>query len=210
MTAEKLNLLNNLRKGEAKNSPLVYFVHGRAGNLSVMSSFMNVLPRDYSVISVQGIMPDAIGGYSWWDVNSHGQEVEQQQEKSVRMLIEFMSSATEQYNLEPAKTLAFGFSQGAGLLSLIAQTRPDLLDGVALLSGFVIERSGSARGSSLPEIFMAHGELDETIPLEQAIKGREYLQRKGYTVEFVSDEKAGHKVGIQGMRALKKWADLRT
>jgi len=206
MTTEKLNLANNLRKGEAKDSPLVYFVHGRAGNLAVMSSFLNVLPRDYSVISVQGIMPDPIGGYSWWDVNLHGQEMEERQEESVRLLIDFMSLAKEHYNLAPVKTLAFGFSQGAGLLSLIAQTRPDLLDGVALLSGFVIERDGLPEGSSLPEVFMAHGELDETIPIEQAIKGREYLKSKGYTVQFVSDEKAGHKVGIQGMRALKKWA----
>jgi len=205
--AEINQIKSKLRQGHSKVSPLVYLVHGRAGNLDVMSSFLNVIPRDFSVISVQGPIPDRIGGYSWWDVNAENQFIKKEQEHAEALLSAFIMDAPEHYDLKPTKVFAFGFSQGAGLLSIIAQTHPDLFDGVALLSGFVMEREGLLEGAR-PSVFMAHGEADQTIPVTQARSGRDYLRQHGFNVKFVTDERAGHKVGIEGMRALREWLKL--
>jgi predicted esterase len=57
---------------------------------------------------------------------------------------------------------------------------------------------------------MAHGTQDEVIGLAQAERGRDYLKRSlegsgtAVQIEMVVDA-VGHKVGSQGMRALRQW-----
>lgn len=55
-----------------------------------------------------------------------------------------------------------------------------------------------------PKVFVAHGTKDEVISIERARRGAKLLASLGLPVTHVEDE-VGHKVGIQGTRALKAW-----
>ena len=79
-------------------------------------------------------------------------------------------------------------------------------DGIALLAGFVLFPSETPEYSGLRSVFVAHGTADETISVDRARAGVKKLQQLGISVEYV-EEDVGHKIGIQGTRALKSWVN---
>lgn len=154
-------------------------------------------------MAVQAPLPDKLGGYSWWDV-SEKQEVADLIKVPSVTLLPFISNFMQKYSLKPSKLSALGFSQGAGLLSLCMQLEPARFKAVAFLAGFVVELDQSVRAESLPEVFIAHGIQDQAVPIGKAKRAEEFLRQRGHPVTYVQDS-VGHKVGTQGMRALKDW-----
>jgi len=194
----ELPLIYSYRPGSDVTSPLVLLVHGRAGNLGVMSLFAHSLPPHVHVVTVQAPLEDPIGGYSWWRLNT-----EDAPKDGMRILVSFLEAFLNTHSLTPSKKISFGFSQGGAVLSLIAQNSPELFDGIALLASFVL-RDTVVEGRKLPSILMAHGRHDDVVSIDKARSGAEYLRQYGYSVELHEDD-TGHKVGSQGMKALKTW-----
>lgn len=203
--AEKsLGLVHKYNFCPQKDAMLVYLIHGRAGNFDVMSPFKRCIPAGVNTIALQAPVEDQLGGFSWWRVDS--QDKLSAQETAYLKIVKFIEGANLFYSLNPSRILALGFSQGAGLLSLIIQLKPQLLHGAALLAGFVIKRNISmqARERWPTKLFVAHGTRDAIIPLQDALDGVSYLKHLGFNLSFVEDE-VGHKVGVKGMQALKQF-----
>ncbi|RIL09899.1 MAG: hypothetical protein DCC75_05520, partial [Proteobacteria bacterium] len=181
------------------------------GDSKVMWTFRRSIPSSYSIVSVQAPTPDPIGGFSWWLVNEaqRGASSQKGMAESACNASMVISSFYEKFcslhMLSPSKSLALGFSQGAGLLSVLAQTHPRLFQKIGLLAGFVVALDKTSVPShSKPDIFIAHGIKDTHISIQQAYNGRNFLEKNGYQVLFF-EEGVGHKVGSQGMRQLGKW-----
>lgn len=194
----ELPLIHSFRRGTHAHSPLVLLVHGRAGNLNVMSLFAHSLPPEAHIVTVQAPLPDPIGGFSWWRLGT-----EDDPKDGMRILLSFLDGFLTAHSLTPSKKIAFGFSQGGAVLSLIAQNHPEVFDGVALLASFVL-RDEVVESTKKPSILMAHGRQDDVVSIEKARSGAEYLREHGYGVELFEDD-TGHKVGGQGMKGLKMW-----
>jgi phospholipase/carboxylesterase len=111
---------------------------------------------------------------------------------------------TELFDLSPQKIYGIGFSQGSALLSTAVLTGALRLDGLGVLAGFVPEPEHEVRLLGLPDIFLAHGVQDDVVGIERARSSVAYLRSLGLSVTYVEDD-VGHKVGIQGTRALKEW-----
>lgn len=169
-----------------------------------MWTFARGIPSEWNIIAPQAPLPDPIGGFSWWAV---GEETISRTEidRAGDLLEHFIDKVPSHYGLNPKFIVACGFSQGAGVLSVLLSRNPNLFRGVAILAGFVIkpEQELSAAASST-KVFIGHGTNDQTVPLSKAEWGRDWLWARGYEVTFVADD-VGHKVGTQGMRALKEW-----
>lgn len=202
--AAELGLVHRLRAGADPQSPLVVFVHGRAGECSVMWPFSRCVPERHAIILPQAQAPDKIGGFSWWDIDDRDNRTVATH-AAAEKVYEFVQRSLKYYALSPRYILAFGFSQGAGLLSLLVQLHPELFRGVALLAGFLIksERPLPSK-AALPKIFMAHGSEDTIVTLSRAEESQHFFRDCGATVEFHTDPVA-HKVGSNGMRTLKEW-----
>lgn len=169
-----------------------------------MLPFRRCLPEECNLLTLQAPHPDRLGGFSWWDIETA--DVQQQINLAFTQINSFITHALEHYRFINPTRLAFGFSQGAGLLSLLAQREPSRLSAIALLAGFVINAgTPPPAASKLPAIFMAHGTQDPTVSIDQARAGSSLLISLGYNVQMVEDAVA-HKVGTQGMRQLKIWA----
>lgn len=191
------------RVGADPCAPLVLLVHGRAGTAEVMWAFDRLMPTGCSVVSFQAFLPDALGGFSWWDMASP----DPLEPAILRARDKFMFALeryVELFNLRPRKMVALGFSQGSVLLSASVLTNALRLDGLGVLAGFLYKGGDVAALSTKPEVFIAHGSNDEVISVAKARKGVERLRNLGLTVEYVEEE-VGHKVGVQGTRALKEW-----
>lgn len=220
--------LNNDSSG-----PVVFIVHGRAGNHGVMWTFSKALQglNPQAVIAPQAPLPDPIGGYSWWPVaqsDSGSADVQNSEEfllAGLNLLEDFIFRACRLFSLEPLSLIGVGFSQGAGAISGLSLKNPLLFSRVVLLAGFVpgvslrlkeestqsfSRMEGDEVGAaddgalSLPRYFFAHGSRDKIIPLEKAERCVRRLQSLGAETTFHCEDIA-HKVGTAGMKALSLW-----
>lgn len=201
--SEELSLQHRSRITDDPTAPLVLFIHGRAGDDSVMWAFRQTVPDYFHIISPQAFTPDPIGGFSWWRIDHDHFGC---REYALERLKLFIDQAIEYYKLKPRRIIAIGFSQGAGLLSLLLHREPNRLDGCALLSGFVMNGKPDLVPGQSPKttIFMAHGTKDSVIPIDRAYEGKSHLEDMGFEVEFIEEE-VDHKMGTAGMRAMKEW-----
>lgn len=202
-----LNLSYKIRFGESVTSPLVYLVHGRAGNFDVMWTFARSIPKNCTIIAPQAnieesILPHSPDGKSWWLINPI-KDINPDCTDAAGLLTKFISQVEERYSLSPQVRISIGFSQGAAVLSCIIQSKPDLFSAVGLLAGFVVKMSNKSI-ADLPQILIVHGIKDEIVPVSQAQSGYDFLQEIGYPVELHLDQ-VGHKVGTAGMQVLQKW-----
>ncbi len=206
-SAEKLGLAHKYQLNSESSAPLIFLVHGRAGNLDVMWTFKRCVPAHWNIVAPQAPLVDPIGGFSWWVV---GDEIPKSETKAnattaSEKLYAFMQNSIAHYKLSPKFVVGAGFSQGSGVLSCLIQNHPQVLRGVGILAGFTVKLSEvPLQGAELPAVFWAHGSKDETIPLERAKKGEEFLKALGLSVETIVDP-VGHKVGTNGMKAFSAW-----
>ena len=195
------------RPGIDPSAPLVVLIHGRAGNRSVMWTFERVIPEGAHVVSFEAFLADPIGGWSWWDMTASGSRQEAIMYASQKLrgsLDAFMTL----HALKPSRLVGLGFSQGSVLLSAVSFLGLVGFDAIAILAGFVYLPSDANGLKKLPDVFVAHGSVDETIPVSKARDGVDALKKIGVSVEYV-EEPVGHKVGVQGTRALKQWLQAR-
>lgn len=187
-------------------APLAILVHGRAGDMGVMSIFRNQFPKGWSFLLPQAPLADSLGGWSWWQFDAPRDQIVELADRQVEHFEQWLGRILRERCLTPRRIVGIGFSQGAALLSRVSITRSGLLQGVGLLAGFVVRSSDDQEliGSALPRVFMAHGRRDETIPVEVAERGAAYLADLGFTVELHLDD-TGHKIGSTGMRELRRW-----
>jgi phospholipase/carboxylesterase len=200
---ERVGLRFIHRVGSEQTAPLVVLVHGRAGNAQVMWAFDRLIPARATVVSFEAFLPDPIGGFSWWYMDSS---------EPVRPAIlharDRLCTALERYlecvGCKPVTRAALGFSQGSVLLSAALLTGTLQLDGLGILAGVVYEGGESPQVLGTPSIFMAHGTQDEVLSVERARAGAERLKGLGLPLTYV-EEDVGHKIGVQGTRAMKEW-----
>jgi len=86
------------------------------------------------------------------------------------------------------KIVLAGFSQGGAIVLQTALRFPERIAGVLALSTYLplaaaLEKERSEANKDLP-IFMAHGQLDDIIPIRRAEASRDALARLGYNVEW--------------------------
>jgi len=168
--------------------------------------FERCVPSEATIVSFEAPLQDSEGGWSWWDA-AISDSVNQGALLAAERVITALRLFESEFALTPQKRVAVGFSQGAALLSVALQSGKFDVAGIALLAGFVIPLPGASPVASPSSIFVAHGTLDQIVPIERAQTGVQYLQGLGYTVQFVEDA-VGHKVGVAATRELKAWVEL--
>jgi phospholipase/carboxylesterase len=205
---QSLGLTHGLWLGAGPRAPLVFLAHGRSGDWRSMKPFERCLRTGFNIISLQGPLPDPLGGFSWWRGRGSLENESDwipEAEKVSHQAARFMTEAIGYYALNPCLKLGFGFSQGGVLLSLAALNKHELFDGLAVLAGLVPACLGTEKVAvGRPKIFVAHGIKDEKLPIANARAAVERLRGQGLDVLYVED-KVGHKVGPQGLKALSLW-----
>lgn len=192
------------RKGRDSTSPLVVLVHGRAGNRSVMWTFERSIPSEAHVVAFEAFIPDSIGGWSWWNMDGSQHVGDEEIDCAASRLTSAYNAFISHYGLTPSKVVGMGFSQGSILLSYVGLRSDVSFDGIAILAGQVPGIAVSQGGNVRTEFLVSHGTQDEILSVEKAREGVVALKNLGLHVEYI-EEDVGHKVGIQGTRALKTW-----
>ncbi|MCX6350801.1 MAG: esterase [Bacteroidetes bacterium] len=170
-------------KIKTAHPPVLILLHGVGSNEEDLFSFANQLPDKYLIISARA--PISLGGnsFAWYQVDfSTGKPVFnfQQEEESRTILIKFISQIKEKYSVNSNEIYLCGFSQGAIMSYSIGLTRPDLVKGIAVMSGRLLEEIKPLMASkdklqSL-KVFISHGTNDNTLPIQYARDANVFLK----------------------------------
>jgi phospholipase/carboxylesterase len=123
----------------------------------------------------------------------------------VAFLDDALSLAFVLCNVDPARVIVEGFSDGASYALGLGLANGDLFTHImAFSAGFIPNFSGEPVGS--PRVFVAHGANDQVLPIDQTGRAiAETLETEGYDVEFV-EHNAGHGVPQSAANQAMEWA----
>jgi phospholipase/carboxylesterase len=195
----------------SEHPPVLILLHGVGSNEEDLFSFANQLPEKYLVISARA--PISIGGnsFAWYQVDfSTGKPVFnfQQEENSRATIIKFITQIKEKYTVDGDEIYLCGFSQGAIMSYSIGLTRPDLIKGIAVMSGRLLEEIkpivASQEKLQQLKVFISHGTNDNTLPINYARQSLAYLNLINIHPTY-KEYQEGHGINHQMLTDLTDW-----
>lgn len=157
------------------------------------------------------------GGMSmraWYDIS--GLEIAQRQDEvGIRESIGLLEELIEREGtrgVSPENILLAGFSQGGAIVLAGGIRHARRLAGIIALSTYLpmaekTDKEASAANRETP-IFMAHGSQDPTIAHALGEMSRDYLQQRGYRIEWHTYAMA-HQVCMEEIADLARWIGAR-
>ena len=176
-------------------------LHGFTGDESSMWVFTNRLgPEDWLLIAPRApyhCQGTNLGGFSWVDQPITSWPVYRDFLPAVTWLEETVATAKQTLFPELDQIHIVGFSQGAAMSFVYANTYTKSVMKVSLLSGFLPDASEGFINShemKTLQFFIGHGERDEIVPLEKAQFAFQTLNERGIPVQLCLSD-VGHKLG---------------
>lgn len=201
-------------QGDARNQPLVIFLHGFGSNEEDLFGIKDALPSTWTYLSVRAPMPVEPRGYRWFtktpgDGDYNG--VTADLHSSARLIEDFVVKATAKYHTMSDRVFLVGFSQGAIMSYEVGLRRPELMRGIAALSGSVLPvlkaqlKPDAALGKLA--IFIGHGTLDQALPYASGTRANEVLEGLGLKPEFHGYPGMNHTISEAEVQDLKAWLE---
>ncbi|NLN69763.1 MAG: hypothetical protein GX142_03120 [Chloroflexi bacterium] len=189
---------------ENTSSPrLMLLLHGYQGNENSMWLLTNPLADDYLMIAPRAPIESAENQYVWHEIKPQWPDIGVYQQLADQLLTRVDLWLEKQ--MIPAKTFdLMGFSQGAVMAYALAFLRPERINRVSALAGF-IPHSWKAQvnmGNIKDKpFFIAHGIRDEIIPISKAYQAAGWLKEFGAHITFCEAD-IGHKLGANCFKGL--------
>ncbi|MBY8949550.1 MULTISPECIES: alpha/beta hydrolase [unclassified Pseudomonas] len=201
-------------QSDARNEPLVIFLHGFGSNEEDLFGIKDALPSTWTYLSARAPTPVQPSGFRWFtktpgDGDYDGVTADLQ--SSAKLIKDFVGKATAKYHTQPDRVFLVGFSQGAIMSYEVALRDPQLVRGIAALSGSVLpvlkaELKPDERLNKLA-IFIGHGTLDQALPYASATRANEVLVGLGLKPEFHGYPGMNHTVSEAEVQDLKAWLE---
>jgi phospholipase/carboxylesterase len=193
-----------------RGSPGLLLLHGRGADEADLMGLEAALDPRLTIISARA--PFRLGyGFAWYGMAQVGNPEDETLRASLGELHEFVEGAIPAYKLDPESLYVMGFSQGAVMSAAVTLTRPELVRGVVMHSGYVPIDSGldfkleEAKGKPF---FIAHGAYDEVISVRFGRHARDYLSAIGASVTY-QEYPIGHSISEESLDDLSEWLTSR-
>lgn len=186
-----------------KPNKLLLLLHGWTGDENSMWIFASRLPQDYLIISPRGIYNTPLGGYGWQENAVKGWPKAEDFQDAIDAVLDLISSL----ELPDARFDLMGFSQGAALAFVIALQYPQRVGKLAGLSGFLpdgLESQIATTPFREKKVFVAHGRMDEMVPIGKAREVVQALRNAGAEVVYC-EEDIGHKLSPGCFRGMGEY-----
>ena len=141
------------------------------------------------------MMPVTInGGFvmrAWYDILEADLSTRTEDERGVRAAQERVEGLIQKEvarGIPSSRIVLAGFSQGGAIALQTGLRYPERLAGLLALSTYLplkqtLAKESSAANRQTP-IFMAHGAMDNVVPLSMASTSRAFLEEAGYSIEW--------------------------
>lgn len=193
------NLYYKFREPKIKSDkpPVIILMHGYGSKEEDLFSFADQLPDQYLVISLRAPIAMGRGSYAWYPLNIANGKTSidnVQAEKSRLMVIDFIKNLKNKHQFDDKQIYLGGFSQGGIMSYSVAFSTPDLVKGIFVLSGRLLEETKAQLGDinkiKQLKIFISHGTQDTVLPVSNAREVNTWLSMQGIKAvykEYTSD-----------------------
>ena len=206
-----------VRPSQSPNPRLLVLLHGWTGDENSMWVFARGLSPDYWIIAPRAPHTADPSGFSWRPPqpltdNRPSLEMFLPAAEALINLIDEYSAAVTHRGLCQVDAQQFdlmGFSQGAAMTNLMGMLYPHRICKMGVLAGFVpagLEQLIAKKTLAGKNIFVAHGTLDQLVPIDRARASIELLEQAGAQVTYCEDE-VGHKLSANCLRALETYLE---
>lgn len=192
--------------------PLLILLHGLGSNEQDLFAFSARLPAPFMVIAARAPITLNSGSYAWFHINyTSGKPsipAPAEIEKSRKLIVQFIDELKSKYTFDETQVYLCGFSQGGIMSYQVALTRPDVVKGIAVMSGRLLpdlkEQVAAKEKLSKLSVFISHGTEDAVIPVAQAREASEYIKKMKIDHQY-KEYKAGHTINDQMFKDLMEW-----
>jgi len=194
-----------------EKTPLIILLHGVGSNEQDLFSFANQIPDHFLIISARAPHTIDQGSYAWFQVNFSSQKRiinYEQAEESRKLIIQFIGQLKEKYSFDEKQVYLIGFSQGGIMAYSVGLTRPDLVKGIAVMSGRLLEEIKPLitinENLTALKIFISHGINDNVLNIEYARDSFSYLKTKNNNLVY-KEYTEGHTINNEMLFDLINW-----
>lgn len=202
-----------IRQAQKKSAkpPLLILLHGLGSNEQDLFAFSKQLPGQFMIVAARAPLTLNEGSYAWFRVNySSGKPSipdPAEVENSRKLIIQFIEQLKSKYLFDESRVYLCGFSQGGIMSYNVALTRPDVIRGIAVMSGRLlpgVEQVASKEKLAMLKVFISHGTEDEVIPVMHAREALAYIKKLKLTHQY-KEYKAGHTINNEMLKDLLVW-----
>jgi phospholipase/carboxylesterase len=198
-----------LRVRPGTGQRILLLLHGWTGDENSMWVFARNFPADYWIVAPRAPHAAKGRGYSWRSasITPGAYPSVENFRSSAQALVALLEAWSAANGLDASTFDVAGFSQGAALTFTLGALYPARVGKMAILAGFApqgaeqILAPGQFDGKKL---FVAHGTLDEMIPVAMARRTIQLLENAGAQVAYCESE-IGHKLSADCLRALESY-----
>lgn len=198
---------------QARDRPLVIFLHGSGSNEQDLFELKDELPGDYNYLSVRAPKVMEPGHYQWFAKKGEGayEGDSSDLKASGQMLLDFIAKARAKYRTDASKVYLVGFSQGAMMSYEVALRHPEAVGGIAAMGGRVLS---GLRTELTPDesrralaVFIGHGTADPIIPYHDGTEADTFLKTLALEPEFHAYPGVGHTISALEVQDLRAWLE---
>lgn len=193
-------------------SPVIILLHGFGSNEADLFDLKDAFPKEFIVVSARAPMAIGPNAYQWFANKqvkgiTEGDEADLKQSRNKIEL--FIKEITKEYHADPAQVYLCGFSQGAMMSYEVGLTSPELLKGIAPLSGKIFDslKSDIKKSASLNhlKVFIGHGDADNRVDPKFAVNADAYLKKLGLSPSLHFYKGMSHSISDGEIADLVKW-----
>lgn len=207
-----LSYLVHLPKIASSNPPMLILMHGYGSNETDLFDLKDNLSQNFIIVSLRAPMPMGNNSYQWFGidmVNGNTQGNRKDIEQSVAQIQSMIPALVKKHHADANSIFLSGFSQGGMMCYELGLRSPEMLKGIAPLSGKIYEelKTKIKISSALKKlhIFIGHGDSDPRVPYSFATAANKYLLALGLKPELHSYKGMQHSINQEEVIDLVKW-----
>ncbi len=190
---------------------LLVLVHGYGADENDLAPLAPIIDPDgrFTTICPRGPIDLSFGGAAWYDRSDDGIIDQLSFCRSIVLLDRMLDEIGDANNLDPARTVIIGFSQGAAMTLALAlrettRVRPTA---VAALSGSIQQPDWFTYGwqaPDLPPVFQQHGIHDPVVEIGRGRSTRAVLEEHDIDLEYL-EYPMQHEITQDSIADLTAW-----
>ena len=190
--------------GSNPASPPLLLLHGTGGTERDLLPLAQSLSPGSAVLSPLGQVSEG-GARRFFARLAEGVFDPAEVTARTHALADFLAAAADRYELDPARLVAVGFSNGANIAATLLQLRPESLGGAILLRSMVVlDQPAKPASLSGKRVLLLNGDADPIVPRDHPERLAGLLRAGGATVEVIS-QSAGHGLIRADLESAQRW-----
>jgi len=203
VTDELSGFVHRFVPAEEAGAPTLLLLHGTGGDENDLLPIGRMLDERAALLSPRGKVLEH-GMPRFFRRLAEGVFDHEDLVNRTHELAQFVEHAVSEYDLDPRRVFAVGFSNGANIAASLLLLHPDLLAGAILLRAMVpFEPETPPDLSGIP-VYLAAGRSDTMVPPENTERLAGLLQEAGAEVTL-DWQPGGHGVGPAEIQAARSW-----